>query len=277
MDEKAPESDNDLSLERKKLPPSEKSKALLLLFLAYIVVWADLFLPQPSIPAFSALWFAFAAAKNVARVVIVLFIMKKTNLPRPALSLPAGKDLVDGLTVDVTRNLTVRHSRRLGSDNANANAEITRFVIGSVPVVDLDLDQLDEHTDQITWHEFDANGEAHVVVDPGRTYFARVRFAPETYTSPYDDASSLAELGNYRWFYYRLDAPGSGHQLFADDEGEEAEAWDLDEDVRLLPPGGASRFRLTAVVRDDRVEWARYHAVPGQNVAEGVVVFAPPQ
>ncbi len=185
--------------------------------------------------------------------------------------------LVDGLTVDVTRNLTVRHSRRLGSDNANANAEITRFVIGSVPVVDLDLDQLDEHTDQITWHEFDANGEAHVVVDPGRTYFARVRFAPETYTSPYDDASSLAELGNYRWFYYRLDAPGSGHQLFADDEGEEAEAWDLDEDVRLLPPGGASRFRLTAVVRDDRVEWARYHAVPGQNVAEGVVVFAPPQ
>ncbi len=190
-----------------------------------------------------------------------------------AVQLRLRATLVDGLTVDVTRNLTVRHSRRLGSSNANANAAIDRFVVGSVPIVDLDLDQLADHAEEITWHEFNAHGEAHVVVDPGRTYFARVRFAPESYTSPYDLARDLVEQGNYRWFYYRLDAPGSGHQLLADDEGEEAESWDLDEDVRLLPPGGESRFRLTAVVRDERVEWARYHAVPGQSVVTGEVVF----
>lgn len=183
--------------------------------------------------------------------------------------------LADGMTVDVTRNLTVRHSRRLGSANANANGAITRFVIGSVPVADLDLDQLGEHADEITWHEFDEQAQAHVTVDPGRTYFARVRFAPELYTSPYDAVRNLEEQGSYRWFYFRLDAPGSGHQLLADDEGEEAESWDLDEDVRLLPPGGTSRFRLVAVVRDERVEWARYHAVAGQSVVVGEVVFEP--
>jgi hypothetical protein len=186
--------------------------------------------------------------------------------------------LADGMTVDTTRNLTVRHSRRLGSANANANAEITRFVIGSVPVIDLDLDQLEAHAGEITWHEFDGTSpeglpEARVTVDPGRTYFARVRFEPELYTSPYDDVRELEEQGTYRWFYFRLDAPGSGHQLLATDEGEEAEMWELDEDVRLLPPGGESRFRLLAVVRDDRIEWARYHGVPGQSIVAGEVVF----
>jgi hypothetical protein len=190
--------------------------------------------------------------------------------------------LADGMTVDVTRNLTVRHSRRLGSANANANAVITRFVIGSVPVIDLDLDQLEEHAGEITWHEFDGVSpdglpQAQVTVDPGRTYFASVRFAPELYTSPYDVVRELQEQGSYRWFYFRLDAPGSGHRLLATDEGEDAEAWDLDEDVRLLPPGGDSSFRVMAVVRDERVEWARYHAVPGQSVAVGVVVFLAPQ
>ena len=109
--------------------------------------------------------------------------------------------------------------------------------------------------------------------DPGRTYFARVRFAPELYTSPYDVVRELAEQGTYHWFYFRLDAPGSGHQLLATDEGEEAESWELDEDVRLAPPGESSRFRLIAVVRDERVEWARYQAVAGQSVVAGEVVF----
>jgi hypothetical protein len=182
--------------------------------------------------------------------------------------------LADGMAVDVTRNLTVRHSRRLGSANANANAEITRFAVGSVPIIDLDLDQLPAHAAEVTWYEFDADAVAHVPFDPNRTYFARVRFAPELYTSPYDLARNLEEQGSYHWFYFRLDAPGSGHHLLANDEGDDAEAWDLDEDVRLLPPGGESRFRLVAVVRDERIEWARYHGVPGQSVVAGEVVFA---
>ncbi len=105
MDEYTPESDEGLSLEPKKLPPPEKSKALLLLFASYILVWADLFLPQPPIAAFSVLWFAFAAAKNCARIVIVFFIMKKTGLIRAALSLPTKKDIVAGLTVATAAGL----------------------------------------------------------------------------------------------------------------------------------------------------------------------------
>lgn len=189
--------------------------------------------------------------------------------------------LADGMTVDVARNLTARHSRRLGSLNANANAAITRFVVGSVPVIDLDLDQLEEHAAEITWHEFagtspDGLPEARVTVDANRTYFARVRFAPELYTSPYDVVRELEEQGSYRWFYFRLDAPGSDHHLLANDEGDAAEMWELDEDVRLLPPGGQSRFRLVAVVRDERVEWTRYQAVPGQSVVTGEVLFLAP-
>jgi membrane protease YdiL (CAAX protease family) len=105
MNEKAPETDEGLNLERKKLPPSEKSKALLLLFASYILVWADLFLPQPPIAAFSVLWFAFAAAKNCARIVIVFFIMKKIGLIRAAPTLPTKKDIVNGLTVATSAGL----------------------------------------------------------------------------------------------------------------------------------------------------------------------------
>ncbi len=99
MDDKSPESNEDQILERKKALSSEKSKTLLTLFVAYGLVWVDLFLPQPPIPAFSVLWFAFAAAKNCARIIIVFIIMKKHGLAREALTLPRGKDFVDGLTV----------------------------------------------------------------------------------------------------------------------------------------------------------------------------------
>lgn len=182
--------------------------------------------------------------------------------------------LADGMTVDVTRNLTVRHSRRLGSPNANENPAISTFVIGSVPVADLDLDELAAHEHEITWYPFDEGGVAAVPFDPARTYFARARFDPQLYTSPYEFSRLLAEQGTYRWYYFRLDAPGSGHQFLVTDEGEEAESWELDEDVRLAPPAGAARYRLIAVVRDERIEWERYHGAPGQSVVQAEVVFA---
>lgn len=86
----------------------------------------------------------------------------------------------------------------------------------------------------------------------------------------------LEEQGENRWYYYRLDAPGSGHVLFANDVGEETEMYELDEDVRLLPPGGTSRYRLVAVVRDVRVEWQQYGAALGATVVVGEVVFEGP-
>lgn len=99
MDEQSPGSNEDQTSERKKTLPSEKFKVLLILFAAYGLVWADLFLPQPPIPAFSVPWFAFAAAKNCARIIIVFIIMKKIGLTRESVRLPKGKDFVDGLTV----------------------------------------------------------------------------------------------------------------------------------------------------------------------------------
>lgn len=99
MGETEVEPKDDQALGQKKYPPSEKSKPLILLFASYIIVWIDLFLPQPSIQAFSIPWFAFAAAKNCARVIIVFFIMKKIGIPSEAFRLPGGKDLAGGLVV----------------------------------------------------------------------------------------------------------------------------------------------------------------------------------
>jgi len=105
MDEKPADSNQTLVLEQKKKSPAEKSKALFQLLIAYIVVWVDLFLPQPPIQAFSVLWFAFAAAKNCARIIIVIFIMKKIGLARRSFRLPGGKELVDGLRVATSAGL----------------------------------------------------------------------------------------------------------------------------------------------------------------------------
>jgi len=187
--------------------------------------------------------------------------------------------LEDGMTVDATRTVTVRHSRRLESANVNENAAVTRFAVGGLPYTDVDLRDLDRYADEVVWYGFtgtSANGLplATVPGDPAWTYFVSVRFAPEPYTSPYEPDRVLSEVGHYRWYYYRVDAPGSGHVLLANEEGEVTEMWELDEDVRLLPPGGASLYRLFAVVYDERPEWERYQVTWGSAVTVGEVRFA---
>lgn len=187
--------------------------------------------------------------------------------------------LDDGaMTVDVTRSLTVRYSRRLASANVNTNAAITRWAIGVIAERDVDLRQLDRWEDRIVWHEFsgtspDGLPEARVVAGADHTCFLRVRFEPQRYTSPFEPDAEVQEQGEYRWYYYRLDAPGSSHRLLANNDGEETEMWELDDDVRLLPPGGNSRYRLLAVVRDVRVEWVQFAASPGATVVVVEVVF----
>ena len=187
--------------------------------------------------------------------------------------------LDDGaMTVDVTRNLTVRYSRNLASANVNTNASITRWAIGVIAERDVDLRQLDRWADRIVWHEFsgtspDGLPEARVAVDGDHTCFVRVRFEPQRYSSPFEPDTEVQEQGEYRWYYYRLDEPRSGHRLLANDDGEQTEMWELDDDVRLLPPGGTSRYRLIAVVRDVRVEWVQFAASPGATVVVGEVVF----
>ncbi len=184
-------------------------------------------------------------------------------------------------SVDVTRNLTVRYSSRLGSDNVNVNAEITRFEIGVIPAPDVDISDLEEWEDRIVWYAFDGtseNGlpEARVPNEPGNTYLVSVRQDPQLYTSPFELDQTLEEQGDYRWYFLRLDAPESGHDLYVDEEGEPTEMFMLDEDVRMLLPGGDSNFRLLSVVYDKRPEWIQYAAVPGATVTVGEVVFEAP-
>ncbi|MEZ4387288.1 MAG: hypothetical protein R3D98_06855 [Candidatus Krumholzibacteriia bacterium] len=189
--------------------------------------------------------------------------------------------LEDGMTVDVVRRLTVRHSGRLLSPNTNTNAVISRFAVGEIPRHDFDLGKLDEVADLVVWHEYDGVADsghplATVPYDPGHTYFMRVRVAPEFFTSPFADDLALAEQIDERWYYYRLDAPGSDHQFFVAQDGSEAEMWELDDDARIDPPGVGARYRVLAVVRDERGEWAAYHASPGSTTRMVEVVFVAP-
>ena len=189
--------------------------------------------------------------------------------------------LEDDMNVDVVRRLTVRHSGRLGSANTNTNAEISLFIVGEIPRHDFDLDDLEDVESEIIWHAFDevsADGHAlaRVPLDSGHTYLMRVRVAPEYYTSPFDDVRELEEETEPSWYYYRLDAPGSGHQFFVNEIGEEAEAYELDEDSRIDPPSVGSSFRVLAVVHDERGEWQRYHASPGSTTRMVEVEFVAP-
>lgn len=80
-------------------PQSGKSKALLLLFAAYIIVWIDLFLPQLPIQAFSPLWFIVSAGKNSLRIILVYFLMKKLGMIIKGPTLPKLNELTDTLIV----------------------------------------------------------------------------------------------------------------------------------------------------------------------------------
>lgn len=189
--------------------------------------------------------------------------------------------LEDAMVVDVTRRLTVRHSGRLLSGNTNVNAAITDYLVGEVPRPDFDLGGLGDVLGDVNWHAFDGTADsghplATVPFDPGHTYFMRVRFQPQQYTSPFELEGLLEEQGEHRWYYYRLDAPGSAHQFFVTEEGDEAAMYELDDDARIAPPGVGAHYRVLAVVRDERGDWAGYHASPGSATVMGEVVFVAP-
>lgn len=185
------------------------------------------------------------------------------------------------ITVDVTRNVTVRHTRRLGGPNANGNAEVVEFGVVALDKRDAEPEDIADAGVARTWHRFIHEGSrvtdtVQVPVRGGWTYYAAVRFAPEHFTSPFGYPEPIAESGEYRWYYYRQDAPRSGHHFFVADDGEETEMGALDEDARIVPDGAGSRFRMTAVVYDRRPDWELYHAAPGAAAVEGVVEFVAP-
>lgn len=184
--------------------------------------------------------------------------------------------------VDATRNLTIRHTRRLEGPNTNRNTHVLSFEIAGVgrrdatpaDLQDPDLPQLRlAFIDR--WAQRQAD-RLEVPLYPDWTYFARADFAAETYTSPWSPGLVLTETGSFRWYYHRQDAPTADHAFLVTDDGEGAEMWNLDEVVRLAPAGPGSTFRLLLVARDSRREWVSFHATPGTGVAEGVVAFVAP-
>ncbi len=187
--------------------------------------------------------------------------------------------LESDIVVDVTRNLTVRHSRRLGSENVNQNPVVTRWEVVGVASPDFDWDDLDEFDGTVErWSFLAAGGDPPEVRVPRRdgwTYYLTIESDRETYASPFSTDRSFEENVDHRWYWFHVDDPGNGFVLFRDDEGEETDMEMLDDNVRFEPPGGAGevRFRVYSVVRDERLEWERYGAAPGLTVAVGEVVF----
>ncbi len=188
--------------------------------------------------------------------------------------------LQSGLMVDVTRNLAIRHTGRLGGLNTNHNAQVYSFGVVAIEKEDATTEDLNNADISQTWYPF-IQGTVRVAdrVSIPRyerwTYYLVVDFYHEQYTSPFDPELLLSEQGSYRWYYYRQDDPASDHQFFATEDGDDAEMWNLSREARIIPGGAGSIFRIVAAVRDERSEWIMYHAVPGGAVQEGIVEFSP--
>ena len=187
-----------------------------------------------------------------------------------------------GQIVDVTRNLTIRHTDRLDGPNTNHNALVTDFGVFAVEKVDATRNDLEDPGIPKTWYGFvDGQGarvadQVEIPIHAGWTYYLTVGFSREIYSSPFDPTGALEEQGTYRWYYYRQDAPRSDHHFFVTTDGDDAEMWNLSDQPRIMPDGAGSTFRVLAAVRDTREEWAMYQAAPGTGVAEGLVVFVDP-
>jgi len=187
-----------------------------------------------------------------------------------------------GRIIDVTRNLNIRHTRRLGGPNANANAEVTDFAVVMLKKKDAVSSDIGDPAIARTVYPFiDRFGtrvadRIQVPVHSDWTYYLVSNFVHEQYTSPFAPERLLSEQGHYSWYYFRQDAPTSDHQFFVADDGSEAEMWDLDRQARIVPAGVGSTFRVVNAVRDERDEWVSYHAVAGTGVREGIVEFVAP-
>jgi hypothetical protein len=189
--------------------------------------------------------------------------------------------LLTGRVIDVTRNLTIRHTRRLAGPNTNHNARVTQLTVAAVEKENATRDDLVDPAVPKTNYPFitDGNRVADRVQVPRNnqwTYYLRTEFVREEYSSPFDPTIMVTESSRYQWYYYRQDQPTSGHQFFVNEDGEEAEMWDLDEDARIMPAAVGSVFRIVASVRDSREDWVMYNAVPGSGVEEGIVEFVAP-
>lgn len=183
--------------------------------------------------------------------------------------------------VDVTKNLTIRHSRDLDSVNVNENPKISSTYIQAIPYPDIAFEDIDTHADEVVVYGLTTNGWPgeleEIPLHEDWTYYLRAGLLLQDYTSPYDD-DLRSEDASTRWYYYDLDDPGSNHPLFIQDDGGEAEMGDLNESVRLQPPAqpGQSGYRIVTCLRDDRLEWHGYAYTPGVDLIYSEFVFVDP-
>lgn len=185
-----------------------------------------------------------------------------------------------GIVVDVTRNLTIRHSRRLGSPNTNDNPEVSRLEVLAIPHPDVEDYDKPEYQNEIVRYPFPVTSggiaEIRVPRHSDWTYYLVMTPGLQEYTSPFSGDRLFTENDTYRWYYFWMDDPANEFALFRDDPGDPTEMWTLDEHVRLAPPGGGeARYRIIGCLRDERPEWSLYQTSPGVTVAMGELVFVP--
>ena len=186
------------------------------------------------------------------------------------------------VTVDVTRNLTIRQTRRLEGPNANRNTQVSSLRLVALEKHNAPLGDIIDPDVAVTFYDFiDAWGgrvSDHVQVPYHHnwTYYLVTGYRPQAYTSPWDPGFHIVEGATYLWYYFRRDDPTADQPFFVTSDGSDAEMWNLDSSVRLMPAGAGSTYRTVAVVRDIRNEWASFNVAPGLALAEGLITFVEP-
>ena len=186
-----------------------------------------------------------------------------------------------GRAVDVTRNLTIRHTARLQGANTNHNTRVTEFAVVALHRRDAVESDIDDPAVDRDRYPFVAGGvrlaeRLEVPLHADWTYYLTLDYELESYDAPFEPGLTVTEGRSRRWYYRRQDQPQSAHQFFVTDSGNEAEMVDLDDRPRVDPDGVGSVFRVIAAARDLREDWVAFHAVPGTGISEGVIEFVQP-
>jgi hypothetical protein len=186
-----------------------------------------------------------------------------------------------GTPLSITRNLTVRYSRRLGSHNENLNPFITAIALIDVRSSDVDdkndIHNFESDTTFVYHSDPSVPVERTIEVQSGHTYFLETRDEKQSYVSP----AGLRHDEQYEYFWYYTRHHSAQDDLFfikQDDGSENSDMGPKDEIVRIEPPPsslGPQRYLLHLVVRDLRPEWRMYQATPGTAYAGVELLFAP--
>lgn len=186
--------------------------------------------------------------------------------------------------VDVTKTLTIRYSREIGTINVNENTTGASPRIVAVPHPDVAFEDYSQYADEIMIFELTRLYPLLPYEDPTPvplhtdwTYYLTTALSLQHYVSPHEQQVQQEDY-ILRWYHYGLTSGAAAHPLFAQDDGGEAEMGDLDSDVRLIAPatGTGYEYRIITCAYDYRVEWRSYAATPGTDFMMSSFVFEAP-